>query len=223
MVGAGDLGDIVRGQLLVGSVDHAAHVAGIDKQGFALAVAVVALAVAFDHLRLLVLGQKPEADRDLGSVEELARQGNHAVDQVVFDDLAADSPFSTGVGGHGTVGQHETGHAPFRQFGDHVQNPAVVGVASGRHLVSCPARVVAQFVACAPCLQVEGRISHDEVGLEVQVLVPEEGVGGYFAQIAGDAANGQVHLGQFVGGAGLLLPIDGDVPLVALVVLDELH
>ena len=50
-----------------------------------------------------------------------------------------------------------------------------------------------------------------------------ERISGSFAQVAGYAPDGQVHFGQLVGGVGIFLPIDGNVFLVAVVRLDELH
>ena len=226
VVGAGNLGNVVGGQFLMNTADHAAHIAGVDKQGFALAVAVVAVVVAGNDCGLFVFGDKPEAHRNLGGVEELAGQRDHAVYQVVFDNLFTDFPFALGVGAHGAVGQYKARDAVVAELADHVQYPTVVGVAGGGHFVTGPAGVVGEFVGAAPLFQVKGRVGHDEVGLQVRVLVFKEGVGGNFAQVGADAANGQVHLGQLVGGAGLLLPVDGDVLLVTLVVLhkfDRLH
>ena len=48
-----------------------------------------------------------------------------------------------------------------------------------------------------------------------------EGLGGL--AVGGEAAHGQVHLGQLVGGGGELLSVDGDVLGVAVVAADELE
>ena len=162
----------------------------------------------------------------------------------------ADLAFALGVGGSrvcGTVGEDEAGDAvliraaaltlratltgslcrsaPIREFAHHVENPGVVGPAlrgtGGRGVVAVPASVVDEFVGAAPVLQVEGGIGHDVVGLEVGVLILEEGVGGDFAEVGGEPAHGEVHLGQLVGGGGELLPVDGDVLLVAVVAFDK--
>ena len=103
-----------------------------------------------------------------------------------------------------------------------MENPSVVGIAGGRGLVAVPASVVDEFVGAAPVLQVEGGIGHDVVGLEVGVLILEKGVGGDFTEVGGEPAHGEVHLGQLVGGGGELLPVDGDVLLVAVVAFDKL-
>ena len=151
----------------------------------------------------------------------MAGQGDHAVDEVVFDELLADLAFALGVGGHGAVGEDEAGDAVFREFAHHVENPGVVGIAGGRGVVAVPASVVDEFVGAAPVLQVEGGIGHDVVGLEVGVLILEEGIGGDVPEVGGEPAHGEVHLGQLVGGGGELLPVDRDVLLAAVVAFDK--
>ena len=54
------------------------------------------------------------------------------------------------------------------------------------------------------------------------MLILEEGVGGDFAEVGGEPAHCEVHLGQLVGGGGELLPVDGDVLLAAVVAFDKL-
>ena len=140
-----------------------------------------------------------------------------SIDEVVLDHLLADLAFALGVGGHGAVGEDEAGHAvlmsapahtlratlagclcrsaPIGEFAHHVENPGVVGIAGGRGVVAVPASVVDELVGAAPVLQVEGGIGHDVVGLEVGVLILEEGIGGDFAELGGEPAHGEVHLG----------------------------
>ena len=65
-----------------------------------------------------------------------------------------------------------------------------------------------------------GRIGEDVVGLEVGVAVVVEGV--TVADLAVDAANGEVHLGEPPGGVVRLLAEDADVGELAAVGLDEL-
>ncbi len=87
---------------------------------------------------------------------------------------------------------------PARPGGREVMNemlhPGVIGVAGGRH-AELPAGVFAQTVA-APVAHVEGRIGQDVIGLEVFVQVALEAVGGFEAEIAFDAADGEVHSRQ---------------------------
>ncbi len=64
------------------SIDQVPHLSGVHEEGLAAAVAELAIA--------LVARQKPETRRNLGSVEELTRQGDHAVHEVGLDDVLAD-------------------------------------------------------------------------------------------------------------------------------------
>ena len=68
----------------------------------------------------------------------------------------------------------------------------------------------------APVGDVERRIGEDEVGLEVGVAVVVEAVA--VGDLAFDAADGEVHLGEPPGGVVRLLAVDRDVaaPLGAL-------
>ena len=214
----GDGRDVSDAEFLLSAADHGADLAGIDEEGLAFAIAVAAFTVG-----LFVFGQEPEADGDLGGVEELAGQGDHAVDEVVLDHLLADLAFALGVGRHGAVGEDEAGDAVLGELGDHVENPGVVGIAGGRGVVAVPASVVDELVGTAPVLQVEGGIGHDVVGLEVGVLILEEGIGGDFAEVGREPAHGEVHLGQLVGGGGELLPVNRDVLGVAVVAFHKLE
>ena len=108
-----------------------AQLAGVDEQRLAAAVAEAAV--------LLVAGEEPEADRDLRRVEELARQRDHAVDQVGLDDRLADLALARLVRRHRAVGQHEAGEPGGREVVDEVLHPGVVGVA-GRRRAVVPAR-----------------------------------------------------------------------------------
>lgn len=204
VVGVGDAGDVLVGQLAVGAVHHAAHLPCINKKHFPAAVAELAV--------LAVAREEPQARGDLGAVEELAGQGDHAVHDVGLDQVLADFAFAGLVRGHGAVGEHETGHARGREVVDDVLHPGEVGVAGGRHAVF-PAFVVAQVLA-APVGDVEGRIGEDEVGLEVGVAVVVEGVA--VGDLAVDATDGEVHLGQPPGGVVRLLAVDRDVGLHSL-------
>ena len=65
VIGVSDTGDIVVRQLAVGAVDHPAHLARVDEQDFAGAVAMATA--------LAILREEPEAGRYLRRVEELGR------------------------------------------------------------------------------------------------------------------------------------------------------
>ena len=70
-------------------------------------------------------------------------------------------------------------------------------------------RLVLGEPLAAPVGDVEGCIGQDEVGLEVGMAVAVEAVA--VGDLALDAADGQVHLGQSPGGVVGLLAVDGDV------------
>ncbi len=86
-------------------------------------------------------------------------------------------------------------------------HPGEVGVAGGR-IAELPALVPAQPVT-APVGDVKGGISEDEVGPEIGVAVIVEGV--TVGDLAVDASDCKVHLGEPPGSVVRLLPIDRDV------------
>ncbi|SMF63989.1 hypothetical protein SAMN06265365_12386 [Tistlia consotensis] len=202
----------------MGAVDHEAHLASVDEQYLAAPVAeLVVLAVA---------GEEPEAGGDLRRVEQLPRQGDHAVDHAFLDQLLADFAFTRLVRRHRAVGQHEARDARGREVMHDVLHPGVVGVARWR--VAIPPALVAAQPLAAPVGDVEGRVGEDEVGLQVGVAVVVEGVA--MGDLPVDAPDGEVHLGQPPGGIVRLLAVDRDIglglPAIAVAVpvgVDELH
>ncbi len=64
-----------------------------------------------DARGLIILGEEPQAYRDLRAVKKLAGQGDHAIHQVGFDQGFADVAFAGLVGAHAAVGQHKARHA----------------------------------------------------------------------------------------------------------------
>ncbi len=156
----------------------------------------------------LVAAQKPQTRGDLGRVEELARQRDHAVDEVGLDQAFADLALAGLVRRHRAVGEHEAGDARRREVVDDVLYPGEVGVAGGRCAV-LPALVALQALA-APVGDVEGRIGEDEVGLQIRVAVVVEGIA--LCDLSGvDAADGEVHAGEPPGGVVRFLAVDRDV------------
>ena len=135
--------------------------------------------------------QKPQASRNLGRVEELSGQGDHAVHQTSFDQILPNLALARLGGRHRAVGEHESGRAPRRQMVDHVLHPGEVGVTLGRDAV-LPALVVGKTIA-APVGDIERRIGEDEVCPEVGVTVIVEAIA--MGDPAFDAADGQIHLG----------------------------
>jgi len=88
---------------------------------------------------LFAAGQEPEADGNLRRVEELAGEGDHAIDKVGLDDGPANLAFARLVRRHRAVGKDETGKAGRGEMVNEVLNPGVVGVSGGRG---------AEFPAC---------------------------------------------------------------------------
>jgi hypothetical protein len=100
---------------------------------------------------------------------------------------------------------------------DDVLNPAEVRVALGWKAV-LPADVVVRAI---PVTDVEGEIGEDVVGLEVPVEIAAKGVRRFRAEVALNAADGEVHDGELPGGGIALLPVDGDVAHAPAVSFDE--
>ena len=211
MHGGGDALHVLVVEHPVHARVHAAELAGVDEQHLAAPVAAVAA---------LVLGQEPQAGRNLRVEEELRRQRHHHLDHVGLDHRAADLALAVLVGRHAAVGQHHAGLTARAQVVQDVLQPAVVGIARRWRAVH-PARIIQQPLA-APVADVEGRVGQHVVGLQVRVLVAVEGIGRLLAQVAVHAADGQVHRHQPPGGRVGLLPVDGDVAELAAVALDEL-
>ncbi len=209
---AGNLRFILVGEVAEDAVFHVAEVAGVDEEDLARAVAEIGAL-------LFISGEEPDAGGDLGVGEELAGEGDHAFDEVGFEEGFADFAFAAGVGGHGAVGEEEGHGAIGGEVVEHVLHPGEVGVALGRGAVF-PAGVALEF-AVPPFLDVEGGIGHDVVGAEVGVLVVGEAVGGFFAEVEVDAPDGHVHGGEAPGGGVGFLAVDGEVAELAAVFLDE--
>ena len=223
VVGAADFRDVLGAELGVFLFEGFAHLAQVHKEHFAFAAPVLAHGIAdLDFAGGLVVVQNPERHADVGGVEHVAGQNEDCLDLVVLQKFLADLPF-VAFAAERTVAEQKARYAVFGEFRENVQNPAVVRVTRGRHGVAFPARVIEEFVFGTPRFLVERRGRHDKVGFQILVLVFGKGVGGFVAQVAGDAADGEVHLRKFIRGAGVFLAIYGDFALVAVVRLDKLH
>jgi hypothetical protein len=82
MIGTGDSFYIFIREFPVGTVYHMPHFARINKQYFSSPVSVPS--------GCFVLGDKPEADRDLSGVKQLAWQSNDTVHIIFFHKLLSD-------------------------------------------------------------------------------------------------------------------------------------
>ena len=99
-------------------------------------------------------------------------------------------------------------------MGEDVEYPRIVGVALWRQVVVGPTRVRAQVVV-PPALEVERRVGHDIIEVQAAVEVIGEGGVAFRSEVVADAAQGQVHLCQPVGGCLLFLSIHIDAADVA--------
>ncbi len=79
VVGSSDLGYVVITQFAVNTVNQRSHLPSVDEEGLAPPISEASIP--------LIASEEPEADRNLGRVEKLSRQGDHAVHEVGFDDL----------------------------------------------------------------------------------------------------------------------------------------
>src|SRR5690242_15692569 len=71
MIGASDFCNVFVAQCLVRAVHHLAHLARVNEQNLAAAIAELVIAS--------VASQNPYADRYLGCVKKLPRQRNHTI------------------------------------------------------------------------------------------------------------------------------------------------
>ena len=190
MIGGCNFLDVGVAELAVDAVDEGAHFPRVDEEGL---LPSVAEGMARRESRPtcapgFVFREEPEADGNLRAVEELAGKGDHAVHEVGLDDGTADVAFTGLVGGHGSVGRHETRHAIGSQMVDDVLDPAEIGIPLRRQTVA-PADVI---VLAEPVTDVEGEVGQDVIRLEIRVEILAEGVGRVGAEIAFDATDGEV-------------------------------
>lgn len=119
-----------------------------------------------------------------------------------------------GVARETAIGHDEASHAAAAAVWvgvmvDEVLDPRVVGVADG--LVSVGPTLITAEELARPVADVEGRVSEDEVSLEIGVLVAEERVSRLLTEPGLDAVDGEVHVGEAPRRGVALLPEDGDV------------
>mmetsp|Transcript_23660 Transcript_23660/g.42107 ORF Transcript_23660/g.42107 Transcript_23660/m.42107 type:complete len:367 (+) Transcript_23660:113-1213(+) len=189
-----------------------AHVTGVDEQHLSAPIP--------QPVGRFVSAQNPQADRNLRRIEQLSRQGDHAIDAVLFDQLLSDLALAAGLRRHRAIGQHHPRMAARGEVVDDVLNPREVGVTLGRCSV-LPTQILSQTVP-APIRYVERRVGKDVIGLEVRVAVFVKAARAVPCDVCVDAVHGKVHLGQAPCGVVDLLPVDGQVQRVAAVFFDEL-
>jgi len=98
----------------------------------ALALTLGLAAPVAETAVLLVARDKPQTDRDLRRVEQLAGECHHAIDEVGLDDRLANLALAGLVRRHAAIGEDETGHAGGREVMHEVLHPGEVGVAQRR-------------------------------------------------------------------------------------------
>ena len=161
-----DGGDILRGEDAGPAVDEFAHVAGVDEEYLAGAVAEAVIGA--------VAREEPEGRGYLGIEKELGGQVDDAVHEVaLLDHAAAYVAFAIGLAGEGALGEDDARLTARGEVEGEVLEPGEVGIAHGGHAV-LPAGVLAELVA-APVAVVEGGIGEDVVRADVLVGVVEEG------------------------------------------------
>lgn len=79
MVGVCNAADLFFRQLPMDAINESPHFTGVYKEGMTSAVTEFAV--------FLVPAEKPEADRYLRCIKKLTRHGDHAINQVRFDDV----------------------------------------------------------------------------------------------------------------------------------------
>lgn len=161
----------------------------------------------------LVLIENPECYTDVGGDKELTGQDDDGLYFIVFNESLPDV---VGISiTQCSVGKQEARHTRERpEMGEDMENPRIVGIALWRQAVVSPPRVGAQVVV-PPALEVERRVGHDIVEVKSTVEIIGEGGVALRPEVVADAAQGQVHLGQPVGGSLFLLSIHVDTTDVA--------
>ncbi len=103
---------------------------------------------------------------------------------------------------------------------DHVLQPCKVGIA-GRRRTILPTDIINQFIR-TPTGEIEGRICHNEVCLELRVAIVKERICIELAEVSFNTANSKIHLRHLPCGRVGVLTKDGNLVDVAAVIFDEL-
>ena len=99
-------------------------------------------------------------------------------------------------------------------------HPSKVGIA-GRWHTKLPSHIISQLVG-APIAEVERGISHNIVGFQCGMLIIEEGIGIWLAQVGFHSTNSYIHVRHLPRAAIGFLTINADVAKFHLVVLNKL-
>ena len=179
-----------------------------------LAVLKFAAGVDKEHVgRRLGLVEDGDGGRDARSVEEVGRESDDGLDEVLLDGLLADFSLAGAAEQHAV--RNDNAHlAVFVGHLEHVADEGPVALALGRNAApEAVVGVVGRLVG-APLFEREGRIGHDGVELHQRVALLELRVAQRVAPADGGAVETveqHVHHGQRPGAAVELLAVEREV------------
>ena len=179
-----------------------------------LAVLKFAAGVDKEHVgRRLGLVEDGDGGRDARSVEEVGRESDDGLDEVLLDGLLADFSLAGAAEQH-AVGNDDAHLAVFVGHLEHVADEGPVALALGRNAApEAVVGVVGRLVG-APLFEREGRIGHDGVELHQRVALLELRVAQRVAPAdrgAVETVEQHVHHGQRPGAAVELLAVEREV------------
>ena len=103
---------------------------------------------------------------------------------------------------------------------DHVLQPREVCISSRRRTI-LPTDIINEFIR-TPAGEIEGRIRHNEVCLELRVAIVKKRVRIKLAEVGFNTANGKIHLRHLPCGRVGVLTKNGNLVDVAAMIFDEL-
>ncbi len=119
----------------------------------------------------------------------MRRHCDDTVHKVGIDNVLADFTFTAGLRGKRTICKNHT-DTPIRgEMPDHVLQPREVCISSRRRTI-LPTDIINEFIR-TPAGEIEGRICHNEVCLELRVAVVKERVRIKLAEVGFNTANGK--------------------------------
>ena len=169
------------------------------------------LALVQQSTRLAPPVEDQHRHRDRRRLEQIRRQADDGIEQVLLDHLLPDLTFSAAAEQHAM--RHDDCHAPGllpRRF-DHMGNERPVARALRRDAAMKPLVLIVGGVFRAPFVQREGRIGDDHVEGDQPVILDELRIGQRVAPFeprAVDAVQEHVHLGERVRAAINLLTVE---------------